>query len=45
MAKKNLTTSAGRPNKREGFMSVDGNSGPAESYYPNSFDNIEADKN
>ncbi|HWR75307.1 MAG TPA: hypothetical protein VN276_06695 [Bacteroidales bacterium] len=43
--KENLTTAAGRPKKRDGFMSVDGNSGPAENYYPNSFDSIEADKN
>ncbi len=31
--------------ERDGFMSVDGNGGPAENYYPNSFDTIEADKN
>jgi catalase len=31
--------------QRDGFMSVDGNGGPAENYYPNSFDTIEADKN
>ncbi len=31
--------------QRDGFMTVDGNSGPAPNYFPNSFDDIEADKN
>jgi catalase len=29
--------------ERDGFMSVDGNGGPAPNYYPNSFDGIVAD--
>jgi catalase len=31
--------------QRDGYMTVDGNSGSNPNYYPNSFDNIEADKN
>ena len=31
--------------QRDGMMSVDGNGGDSPNYYPNSFDNIEADKN
>jgi catalase len=31
--------------QRDGFMNVDGNSGPAPNYYPNSFDGIVADRN
>jgi len=31
--------------QRDGYMTVDGNSGSDPNYYPNSFDNIEADKN
>jgi len=31
--------------QRDGFMTVDGNSGSNPNYFPNSFDNIEADKN
>ena len=31
--------------QRDGYMSVDGNGGSGPNYYPNSFDNIEADKN
>lgn len=30
--------------QRDGFMNVDGNSGDSPNYFPNSFDNIEADK-
>ncbi|VAW13897.1 Catalase KatE [hydrothermal vent metagenome] len=30
--------------QRDGMMSVDGNGGGAPNYFPNSFDNIEADK-
>jgi len=30
--------------QRDGFMRVDGNSGAGPNYYPNSFDNIEADR-
>ena len=30
--------------QRDGFMSVDGNSGSSQNYFPNSFDGIEADK-
>lgn len=30
--------------QRDGFMTVDGNSASNPNYYPNSFDNIEADK-
>lgn len=30
--------------QRDGFMTVDGNSGDAANYFPNSFDDIEADK-
>ena len=30
--------------QRDGFMSVDGNSGSNQNYYPNSFDDIVADK-
>jgi len=30
--------------QRDGMMSVDGNGGDSPNYYPNSFDNIEADK-
>ncbi len=30
--------------QRDGFMNVDGNHGSAPNYYPNSFDNIVADK-
>jgi len=31
--------------QRDGFMNVNGNSGDSPNYYPNSFDNIVADKN
>ncbi len=31
--------------QRDGFMSVDGNGADSPNYFPNSFDNIEADKN
>ena len=31
--------------QRDGVMSVDGNGGSSPNYFPNSFDNIEADKN
>jgi catalase len=31
--------------QRDGFMSLSGNSGSDPNYYPNSFDNIEADRN
>ncbi|MBA4322460.1 MAG: catalase, partial [Odoribacter sp.] len=31
--------------QRDGMMSVDGNGGDRPNYFPNSFDNIEADKN
>jgi catalase len=31
--------------QRDGFMTVNGNHGEAPNYFPNSFDNIEADKN
>jgi catalase len=31
--------------QKDGFMSVDGNGGSNPNYYPNSFDNIDADKN
>nr|HPJ06329.1 catalase [Bacteroidales bacterium] len=30
--------------QRDGFMAIDGNGGSAPNYYPNSFDDIEADK-
>ncbi|HUS87448.1 MAG TPA: catalase [Bacteroidales bacterium] len=30
--------------QRDGFMAVDGNGGDSPNYFPNSFDNIEADK-
>ncbi len=30
--------------QRDGFMNVDGNGGDSPNYFPNSFDNIEADK-
>jgi catalase len=30
--------------QRDGFMAIDGNGGDSPNYYPNSFDNIEADK-
>ena len=31
--------------QRDGMMNIDGNSGDSPNYFPNSFDNIEADKN
>ncbi len=31
--------------QRDGMMNVDGNSGDSPNYFPNSFDNIEADRN
>jgi len=31
--------------QRDGFMTVNGNGGDSPNYFPNSFDNIEADKN
>ena len=31
--------------QRDGFMNVDGNGGDSPNYFPNSFDNIHADKN
>ncbi|MBL7129060.1 MAG: catalase [Ignavibacteria bacterium] len=31
--------------QRDGMMNTDGNSGDSPNYFPNSFDNIEADKN
>jgi catalase len=31
--------------QRDGFMNVEGNGGESPNYFPNSFDNIEADKN
>jgi catalase len=33
-----------RNHQRDGMMRVDGNSGDSPNYFPNSFDNIEADK-
>ena len=40
----NKPINGGHHHQRDGMMSVDGNGGNSPNYFPNSFDNIEADK-